>query len=32
MTTLDYYKYAQLAAAAYVRLGVNSWDGATFAR
>ncbi|HWQ37445.1 MAG TPA: hypothetical protein VNM24_02380, partial [Burkholderiales bacterium] len=30
-TILDYYKYAALATAAYVRLGTNPWDGATFA-
>ena len=30
-TIVDYYKYASLATAAYVRLGANPWDGATFA-
>ena len=32
MSILEYYKYAQLATAAYVRLGNLSWDGETFAR
>lgn len=30
-TILDYYKYAALATAAYVRMGENPLDGATFA-
>ena len=30
MSILDYYKYAQLSTAAYVRVGISSWDGATF--
>jgi Ca2+-binding RTX toxin-like protein len=30
-TSLDYYKYATLATAAYVRMGGRSLDGATFA-
>jgi pimeloyl-ACP methyl ester carboxylesterase len=30
-TILDYYKYALLSTAAYVRLGSNSLDGTTFA-
>ncbi len=32
MNILNYYKYAQLATAAYVRLGGSPRDGATFAR
>ena len=31
MNILDYYKYAALATAAYVRMGSKSLDGATFA-
>ena len=31
MNSSDYYKYATLATAAYVRMGGKSLDGATFA-
>jgi Ca2+-binding RTX toxin-like protein len=31
MNILEYYKYAQLATAAYVRLGAGAWDGVRFA-
>ena len=32
MSILDYYKYAALATASYVRLGGRSWDGKTFSQ